>query len=154
MANRMMEIHQKDGYSELMKQAPLFAQLVDHIVQHAYNEQQEHKVPAKKKSRPLTRNPPTAKPPSFGPHRSILSQVPSNLYGLWPTKSGQKTINLPPLTNFKTGRAELYERSSQCLQDLWSKHLILPQLKAINDAVSSGGQLLCGDEHVLHRSLT
>jgi hypothetical protein len=37
---------------------------------------------------------------------------------------------------------------------LWSKHLIIPQLKAIDDAVSSGGQLLCGDKHVLHCSLT
>ena len=154
MANRMMEIHQQDGYLELMKQAPFFAPLVDHIVQHAYNEQQEHKVPAKKKSRPSTRNPPTAKPPSFGPHRSILNQVPSNLYGLQPTKSDQKAITLPSLTNFKPGRAELYNRSSQCLQDLWSKHLILPQLKSIDDAVSSGGQLLRGDKHVLHRSLT
>lgn len=52
MANRMMEIHQQDGYPELMKQAPLFALLVDHIVQHAYNEQQEHKVPATFNSEP------------------------------------------------------------------------------------------------------
>ncbi|KAF8231275.1 hypothetical protein L208DRAFT_1152878, partial [Tricholoma matsutake] len=137
MANHMMEIHQQDRYLELMKQAPLFAPLVDHIVQHAYNEQQEHKVPTKKNSRPLTWNPPTAKPPSFSPHQSILNQVPSNLFGLQPTKSDQKAITLPSLTNFKPGRAELYNQSSQCLQDLWSKHLIFPQLRSIDDAISS-----------------
>ena len=102
-----MQIHRTHGYLFLLKEAPQFAKLVDHIIQYVYrlsvNKYKEPGVSAgKKKTISLAK-------PDFGPvlQQDIerLSRIPANFYGLRNTTS-QVLVKLPPIKDKDLGHSE------------------------------------------------
>ncbi|KDR72042.1 hypothetical protein GALMADRAFT_74443, partial [Galerina marginata CBS 339.88] len=161
IAQRFMLMHRRHGYSYLEKEAPQFAELVDHIVQYVYSrivtkfepvDGQPTKIQNKRSK--FTNNRPLL-PPVFGPnlHGNNVSSLPANLYGLiMATKErAQGTrIKLPIIADAQVQHNPdaLYAASAWCLQELWSKEIIIPKLCQM-DRFHSGGRTTVFDDTLI-----
>lgn len=106
--------------------------------------------PARK---PYTRqNEPTETTPLVGPSVQDVEQIPWTLYGMREGDSS-KTISFTTKYKVQKGLDELYSKCIICLQELWSHHLIIPQLKPI-DKQFNGNRRNYSDIHVWQRSFS
>lgn len=163
----LMQIHRTHGYSFLLKEAPQFAKLVDHILQYVYRlsviKYNEPGISKSKKSKKTTSQETMEKQtvyrPDFGPllEQDIdrLCHVPPNFYGLRSSTS-QVPFKLPPIKEKDLGYGSdaLYLAASYCLQELWSSEIIIPKLKKLDESLSGGKTKNFDQQHVYQRSIT
>ena len=151
----LLRTYQKHGYQGLQKEAPPFADLVDHIiryVQSLWNEKEASRH-AKKKRKPNTVHDVGSLPKSTIGSKD-LSAIPGDLYGLRTTgKSGLRTVTLPRIkeTLLKAGEDALYAASEFCLQELITKEIIIPKLKIIDTRLSGGRTQNFNDHQLIYQ---
>ena len=160
----LMIIHRERGYQHLLKEAPQFAKLVDHIIQYIYHltvlkYKEPRKSVSKRKKKTISQVKQTVYEPDFGlvlePDIERLSSVPADFYGL--RNSNSKTfIKLPPIKDKDLGYGSdaLYSAASYCLQELWSSELIIPKLRKLDESLSGGNITNFDAQHVYQRSIT
>ena len=160
----LMQIHRTQGYLSLLKEAPQFAKLVDHIIQYVYRlsviKYNEPGVSVgKKNKKTISTEKQTIYQPDFGPvlEQDIerLSRVPANFYGLRNSTS-QALVKLPPIKEKDLGYGSdaIYSAASYCLQELWSAEIIIPKLKKLDESLSGGKTKNFDTQHVYQRSIT
>ena len=161
----LMQIHRTHGYLFLLKEAPQFAKLVDHIIQYIYRlsvikyNEPGVSVGKKNKKKTISLEKQAVYQPDFGPvlEQDIerLSRVPANFYGLRNSTS-QALVKLPPIKDKDLGYGSdaLYAAASYCLQELWSAEIIIPKLKKLDESLSSGKTTNFDAQHVYQRSIT
>jgi hypothetical protein len=165
-ADSVLDIHRAKGYDELKKQSPVLADLVDHIVWFVYREQSTW-LKDKKEKRSQSRrkgiksSPIVAKPEEpmgicskFGTCPPNPKELPHDLYGLRQDQPSRRAVKLAPLSTFSGGEDELYAKSKQVLQQLWTTELIVPSLRPIDATFSSTRRRTTDDDEVLNRCLT
>jgi len=161
----LMLIHRNNGYEHLLKEAPQFAKLVDHIIQYVYhlstlkyNESGSGTSLSKKNKKTISMETQTVYRPNFGilleQDIEKLSRVPADFYGLRNSTS-QASIKLPPISkNLGYGSDSLYLAASYCLQELWSAEIIIPKLRKLDESLSGGKTKNFDPQHVYQRSIT
>ena len=157
-------IHRTQGYKYLLKEAPQFAKLVDHIIQYIYRlsvlkfNEPGIKL-SKKNKKTISPVKQTVYEPDFGMvlEQDIerLSRVPANFYGLRSSTS-QASVKLPPIKqkDLGIGSDHLYSAASYCLQELWSAEIIIPKLRKLDESLSGGKTKNFDAQHVYQRSIT
>jgi hypothetical protein len=160
----LMLIHRTHGYKFLLKEAPQFAKLVDHIIQyvyrltiHKYNE--PGTSVSKRSKKTISQAKLTVYRPDFGlvleEDIERLSRVPANFYGLRILTS-QSQVKLPTIKekDLDYGSDALYSAASYCLQELWSAEIIIPKLRKLDETLSGGKTKNFDAQHVYQRSIT
>jgi len=150
----LMRIHRAHGYEGLHKEAPQFAKLVDHIVQYiqALCDKKEKSYPARKKRKSKLQIAPIETPTSdliedVGSSSMSMNDIffiPGDLYRLRTTTKAGSQIKLPQIKDslLKPDADALYAASEYCLQELFSKELIIPKLRSIDCSLSGlGGKI-------------
>lgn len=147
----MMLIHRASGIQGLHKDAPQFANLVDHIVRHVGILQNLKKSASAKSKKSILPDLTT-----LPPQESDLSTIPADLYGLWALSKGASVVKLPIIKNslLKPGVDGLYAASEFCLQELLSKQVIFPKLKVIDQNLVTSRTSSFNDVIVFQRSIT
>lgn len=163
IAHHLMLMHRQHGYSFLIKEAPQFAKLVDHVIQYVYQcivakFGTVNDLPQRnQKRRSKYANDQPLSSPSFGLNLdpSKIPLVPADLYELIKTTS-QTTVKLPKIVEYQIqhNTDALYSASAWCLQELWSKEVIIPKLREMDKVQSGGKTSQFDDVHVYQRSLT
>jgi hypothetical protein len=160
----LMQIHRTHGYTFLLKEAPQFAKLVDHIVQYVYHLSIiKYKEPgisvSKKNKKTISLVKQTVHQPDFGlvleQDINRLSRIPANFYGLRSSTS-QTQVKLPHIKDKDLGYGSdtLYSVASYCLQELWSSEIIIPNLKKLDESLSGRKVTNFDAQHVYQRSIT
>ena len=161
----LMQIHRTHGYIFLLKEAPQFAKLVDHIVQYIYRlsvikyDEPRTSSAGKKNKKVISTVKQTVYQPDFGlvleQDIERLSRVPADFYGLRNSTS-QVLVKLPPIKDKDLGYGSdtLYSAASYCLQELWSAEIIIPKLRKLDESLSGGKTKNFNAQHVYQRSIT
>ena len=160
----LMLIHRTHGYNYLLKEAPQFAKLVDHIIQYVYclsvlKYKEPGKSVSKRNKKTISQVKQTVYEPDFGivlePNIEKLSSVPADFYGLRSSNS-KASIKLPPIKEKDLGYGSdaLYSAASYCLQELWSAEIIIPKLRKLDESLSGGKTKNFDAQHVYQRSIT
>jgi hypothetical protein len=160
----LMQIHRAHGYQSLLKDAPQFAKLVDHIIQYVYHlSVLKYKEPGisagKRNKKTVSLVNQTVYQPDFGlvleQDIERLSRVPANFYGLRNSTS-QALVKLPHIKDKDLGYGSdaLYSAASYCLQELWSAEIIIPKLRKLDESLSGGKTKNFDAQHVYQRSIT
>lgn len=165
----ILNIHRTLGHDRLKQQSLLLADFVNHIVWHVYQEQKSwletKKREISKRRKIGTRGIPLEEDDvqpaevdvpysNFGPCPSTLRYLPRDLYGICPTSTRDKPIELPSMRTFKGGLDELYARTSAVIQMIWTDQLIIPSLKPIDTAFSGPRRQTTDNDNILNRCLT
>lgn len=168
-AEHLFDTYRIKGYNWLKIQSPLLVDLVNHIIWHVYEEKKawlKNRKERKSKKRhkrtgidDLNDNQQQEEIPeecsNFGPRPSNLRELPQNLYGLCPNKTTKRPIKLHQLTSFRTGGLdEIYAKSKDILQQVWTTELIMPSLIPIDTTFTSARRNTTSDKDVLDRCLT
>jgi len=158
----LMRLHRAQGYQGLQKEVPQFSALVDHIVRYiqALCDKKEKSDLARKNSNPTAgkKQSPARKKQKTAPQTHAaetqttdfaqvesapdslddLSFIPGDLYGLRITVKPGPKVKLPLIkeTLLKSGTDALYALSEFCLQELFSKEIIIPKLRSIDEHLS------------------
>ena len=159
----LMLIHRTHGYKYLLKEAPQFAKLVNHIIQYIYHlsvlkYKEPGKSVSKKNKKTISQVKQTIYEPDFGivlePDIEKLSSVPADFYGLRSSKS-KASIKLPPIKEKYLGYGSdaLYSAASYCLQELWSAETIIPKLRKLDESLSGGKTKNFNAQHVYQRCI-
>ena len=154
----LMLIHRTQGYNYLLKEAPQFAKLVDHIIQYVYclsvlKYKEPGKSVNKRNKKTISQIKQTVYEPDFGivlePNIKKLSSVPADFYGLRSSNS-KASIKLPPIKEKDLGYGSdaLYSAASYCLQELWSAEIIIPKLRKLDESLSGGKTKNFDAQHV------
>lgn len=164
ISQTLMQIHRTHGYVFLLKEAPQFAKLVDHIIQYVYrlsvikyNEPGTSK--SKKSKKTTSQEKQTIYRPNFGlvleQDVERLSRIPPNFYGLRSSTS-QASVKLPSIKEKDLGYGSdtLYAAASYCLQELLSSEIIIPKLRKLDENLSGGKTKNFDAQHVYQRSIT
>ena len=160
----LMQIHRTHGYVYLLKEAPQFAKLVDHIVQYVYRlstikYNEPGKLAGKRNKKAISTVKQTVYQPDFGlvleQDMEKLSRIPANFYSLRNSTS-QVLVKLPPIKDKDLGYGSdaLYSAASYCLQELWSAEIIIPKLRKLDESLSGGKTTNFNAQHVYQRSIT
>jgi hypothetical protein len=160
----LMQIHRTHGYQFLLKEAPQFAKLVDHIIQYVYRlSVLKYKEPGvsvgKKNKKTISLVNQAVHQPHFGlvleQDIERLSRIPENFYGLRNSTS-QVLVKLPHIKDKDLGYGSdaLYSAASYCLQELWSAEIIIPKLRKLDESLSGGKTKNFDAQHVYQRSIT
>ena len=160
----LMLIHRTHGYEFLLKEAPQFAKLVDHIIQyvyrltiHKYNE--PGTSVSKRKKKTISQVKLTVYQLDFGLVLAAdierLSRIPANFYGLRNSTS-QLPVKLPHIKEKDLGYGSdaLYSAASYCLQELWYAEIIIPKLRKLDETLSGGKMKNFDSLHIYQRSIT
>ena len=159
-----MLIHRNHGYEYLLKEAPQFAKLVDHIIQYVYHlstlkYNESGTSLSKKNKKTISLVTQTVYQPDFGivleQDIEKLSRVPTDFYGVR-IPASQASIKLPPINkkDLGYGSDSLYSAASYCLQELWSAKIIIPKLRKLDESLSGGKTKNFDAQHVYQRSIT
>ena len=160
----LMQIHRTHGYVFLLKEAPQFAKLVDHIIQYVYRlstikYNEPGKLVGKRNKKAISTAKQTVYRPDFGlvleQDMEKLSRIPANFYGLRNSTS-QILVKLPPIKDKDLGYGldALYSAASYCLQELWSAEIIIPKLRKLDEHLSGGKTTNFNSQLVYQRSIT
>ena len=161
----LMLIHRTHGYEFLLKAAPQFAKLVDHIIQFVYRltidkyNEPGTSVSKRSKKKTVSQVKLTVYRPDFGlvleEDIERLSRVPANFYGLR-NPTSQLPVKLPHIKEKDLGYGSdaLYSAASYCLQELWSAEIIIPKLRKLDETLSGGKTKNFDAQHVYQRSIT
>ena len=160
----LMLIHRTHGYEYLLKEAPQFAKLVDHIIQYVYRLTiRKYKEPgasvSKKNKKTTSQTKLTVYLPDFGlvldEDIERVSRIPADFYGLRKSAS-QLPVKLPPIREKDLGYGSdaLYSAASYCLKELWSAEIIIPKLRTLDETLSGGKTKNFDALHVYQRSIT
>jgi len=168
-AECVLNIHRTKGYDHLKKDSPMLADFVDHIVWYVHEEQaaslmEKRENKSKRRSKGLKTKSAAAQPKksatmntdtsNFGIRPIDPRKLPYDLYGLRPrTKGHDQVILLQELHAFSGGRDELYTRSKEILDEVWTSQLIVPSLKPIDKTFSSPRRSTNADQDILNRCL-
>ena len=153
LIQRLLHVHRFHGFLGLQKEAPAFAQLVDHVVQYVHFSILSHVKKPSSKSMSYS-NP----SPGFGPPFQS-TKVPKDMYGLWSCKpSPSSCLTLDSVKLPKNSRnvtiSDLYDHSAKILSGLWTTNIIIPQLRSIDHEHSKGKYGKDKDNCILQRSIT
>jgi hypothetical protein len=153
---QLMHIHRFYGYEGLHKDAPEFATLVQHIVEYVHLE-----ILSLAKSRPATKPLKYDATPShlqFGECAGEIAKVPADMYGLWKSGSMKGPLRLKKIyLRVNTSQVDIlkfYDICSDILSDLWRSHIIIPQLRPLDQDLSKGKYSKDSDELILQRCIT
>jgi hypothetical protein len=159
----LMQIHRAHGYEYLLKEAPQFAKLVDHIIQYVYAlsvlKYNEPRISAGKRNKTTSLGKQAVYQPNFGlvleQDIERISRIPANFYGLRNSTS-QAPVKLPHIKDKDLGYGSdtLYSVASYCLQELWSAEIIMPKLRKLDESLSGGKMKNFDAQHVYQRSIT
>jgi hypothetical protein len=162
MADTLMQMYRAQGYLFVLREAPQFAKLVDHIVQYIYHlsasKYSKAGIQADKKKKKKTTVISVYKP-DFGCmlDRENIFFIPADFYGLRNlARQSQKLVKLPSIREklLGYGSDSLYKAASYCLQELLSAEILMPKLKNLDKSLSSAQITNFDSQHVYQRSIT